>query len=167
MNEVYFKYFLGRIKEESVKYMRDDMFSKLAQIISAHTQYYFDLCNHYLRLSDLWAKLIWKELESFAISPEYQRKGIGNMMIERWFKDTDIIASGKDVYVFSSAQGKGLYERFEWKAIHELVIPLDDFTGKREDCVNWSMLRKAKTSEKVWCRIIVPSSLTSFRRLRP
>lgn len=71
------------------------------------------------------------------------------MLIERWFKDANIYASGKDAYVLSSAKGKGLYERFGWKVVHERVVTLDEFVGKKMEYTNWSMLREAEKSEQI------------------
>jgi len=86
------------------------------------------------------------ELESLSLSNSHQRLGIGTLMINQWFKDIQIDAKHAPAFVVSSANGKGLYEKFGWKVVKTIAVPLKDF-GWEEPYVNWCMVREARGKE--------------------
>jgi ribosomal protein S18 acetylase RimI-like enzyme len=81
------------------------------------------------------------ELETLDVRTGYQRKGIGKMLVEEVVKIVD--GRGEGCYVHSSKMGKGLYEKFGWRALDEkgFGIELVQF-GEREPLVTWDMVRE-------------------------
>lgn len=81
------------------------------------------------------------ELEMLDVRTGYQRKGIGKMLVEEVVKIVD--GRGEGCYVHSSRIGKGLYEKFGWRALNEkgFGMELVQF-GEREPFVTWDMVRE-------------------------
>jgi GNAT superfamily N-acetyltransferase len=57
-----------------------------------------------------------------AVRPEYQRKGLGSMLLEPVLKQAD--AEGRRTYIEASKMGLGLYLRLGWKEFDELLLDL-------------------------------------------
>ena len=55
------------------------------------------------------------EVESLAVAPEHQRKGLGTALLREFTKVLDEKKMG--CYLRSSSMGKGLYERFGWRVL--------------------------------------------------
>ncbi|KAN0119308.1 acyl-CoA N-acyltransferase [Hyaloscypha variabilis] len=83
------------------------------------------------------------ELEMLDVSPEYQRKGIGKLLVVEMLKGVD--ERGERCFVHSSGMGKGLYEQFGWKAFEEKgwEIDLSRF-GEEKPYVTWDMVREVR-----------------------
>lgn len=80
------------------------------------------------------------ELESFAIHPKWQRKGVGSMLIRKFLESVD--ADHGKCYVLSSTLAKALYERFGFKLLGAVSVDLKEF-GDYETYTTWNMLREA------------------------
>lgn len=85
--------------------------------------------------------LLLLELTSCSIDPAYQRKGVGALLLKTWLADVD--KEGPVVYVNATREGKGLYEKFGWRFVEELVNDLD--AGKTS--TSYSLVRAAKGKE--------------------
>ncbi|KAE9379916.1 acyl-CoA N-acyltransferase [Stipitochalara longipes BDJ] len=83
------------------------------------------------------------ELEMLDVSPEYQRKGVGKLLVKEMLKEVD--RRGERCYVHSSRMGKGLYEKFGWRAFEESGwgIDLSKF-GEEKLYVSWDMVREVR-----------------------
>jgi ribosomal protein S18 acetylase RimI-like enzyme len=81
------------------------------------------------------------ELEMLDVRPEYQKRGIGKMLVTEILKGVD--ERGEKIYVHSSKMGKGLYEQFGWRALEEkgFGIGLEQW-GEKEPFVTWDMVRQ-------------------------
>lgn len=75
------------------------------------------------------------------VRPEYQKRGIGKMLVTEILKGVD--ERGEKIYVHSSKMGKGLYEQFGWRALEEkgFGIGLEQW-GEKEPFVTWDMVRQ-------------------------
>jgi len=58
-----------------------------------------------------------------AVDPDYQRRGLGSMLIEAGLAHID--ENGSDCLLTASAAGEGLYNKHGWETIDEIVIDLD------------------------------------------
>ena len=83
------------------------------------------------------------ELEMLDVSPEYQRRGIGKLLVGEMLKGVD--AREERSYVHSSRMGKGLYQQLGWKALDEegFEIDLRQF-GRDEPYSSWDMVREVR-----------------------
>lgn len=81
------------------------------------------------------------EIESLAIAPDHQRKGLGTALLEEFTKVLDERKVG--CYLRGSSMGRGLYERFGWRV---LAIHRPDLKkwGYGEEYVSYHMRRDAK-----------------------
>jgi len=78
------------------------------------------------------------ELETLAVSPTQQRRGIGSLLLKDFLKVTDDDHVGS--YITSSVAGKPVYERLGWKVRGEFHFDLSEF-GRKENYVSYSMKR--------------------------
>ncbi|CAL3964327.1 unnamed protein product [Diplocarpon coronariae] len=80
------------------------------------------------------------QLESLQVSPEFQRRGVGSLLLAKWFTEVD--ASEGTTFVRASAKGRGLYQRFGW--VQQGIWSLDvSAWGRDEPIINYNMVRKA------------------------
>ncbi|KIM98530.1 hypothetical protein OIDMADRAFT_181868 [Oidiodendron maius Zn] len=84
------------------------------------------------------------ELQILSICPEYQRKGVGSALLKLALEESD--KNWEKMYVRSSAEGRGLYEKFEWKVTGTLSIELKEF-GLEGD-ITWDMIREVGKENK-------------------
>lgn len=86
------------------------------------------------------------ELESLSVSSEWQRKGVGAMLVTTWLEDVDAV--GGKAYVSGSAMGRGLYEKFGWKVVQSVEFDLEQFgkdlVGDRKSYTSWNMIRDGR-----------------------
>ncbi|PBP28388.1 GNAT family acetyltransferase [Diplocarpon rosae] len=88
---------------------------------------------------DMW------QLESLQVSPKFQRRGVGSLLLANWLTEVDAL-DGK-TFVRASLKGRSLYERFGW--IQEGIWSLDvSGWGRDEPIINYNMVRAA-TKERV------------------
>ena len=80
------------------------------------------------------------ELEGFAVHPNWQRKGVGSMLVKKFLESVD--ADHAECYVHSSRFGKPLYEKFGFKMMGVVTIDLKEF-GDYEPYTTWDMQREA------------------------
>jgi len=80
------------------------------------------------------------ELEGFAVHPNWQRKGVGSMLVKKFLKSVD--ADYAKCYVHSSRNGKPLYEKFGFKMMGVVTIDLKEL-GDYEPYTTWDMKREA------------------------
>jgi predicted N-acetyltransferase YhbS len=80
------------------------------------------------------------ELEGFAVHPNWQRKGVGSMLVKNFLEFVD--ADHAKCYVHASRVGKPLYEKFDFKKMGEVAIDLKEF-GDYEPYITWDMKREA------------------------
>jgi predicted N-acetyltransferase YhbS len=80
------------------------------------------------------------ELEGFAVHPNWQRKGVGSMLVKKCLESVD--ANHAKCYVHSSRAGKSLYEKFGFKMMGVVTIDLKEF-GDYEPHTTWDMQREA------------------------
>jgi predicted N-acetyltransferase YhbS len=80
------------------------------------------------------------ELEGFAVHPNWQRKGVGSMLVQKFLKSVD--ANHAKCYVHSSRIGKSLYERFGFKMMGVVTVNLKEF-GDYEPYTTYDMQREA------------------------
>ena len=80
------------------------------------------------------------ELEGFAVHPNWQRKGVGSMLVRKFLESVD--ADHAKCYVHSSRTGKSLYEKFGFKMMGIVAIDLKEF-GDYEPYTTWDMQREA------------------------
>lgn len=83
------------------------------------------------------------ELESLSIAASHQRRGIGSLLLDKWFSDVKIDEKEAPAFVVSSAYGKGLYEKYGWKEVKAIHVPLKDY-GVEEGYTTWCMIREPK-----------------------
>lgn len=79
-------------------------------------------------------------LEGLAVHPNWQRKGVGSMLISKFLESVD--ADYPKCYVVSSRTGKPLYERFGFKMMGAVSVDLEEF-GDYEPYVTFNMQREA------------------------
>jgi predicted N-acetyltransferase YhbS len=80
------------------------------------------------------------ELEGLAVHPNWQRKGVGSMLIKKFLESVD--ADHAKCYVVSSRTGKPVYERFGFKMMGVVAVDLKEF-GDYEPYTTWNMQREA------------------------
>jgi len=80
-------------------------------------------------------------LAMLVVDPEYQRKGIGHMMLKWGLEKMDelkIIG-----YLEASPQGKGLYEEFGFKVVRDLLFDTKPWGGDHI-ARHWTMIREVR-----------------------
>ena len=80
------------------------------------------------------------ELEAFAVHPDWQRKGIGSLLVKKFLESVD--TDHAKCYVHSSETGKALYEKFGFKVIGLVTVDLREF-GDYDPYMAWDMQREA------------------------
>lgn len=68
-------------------------------------------------------------LHVLVVTPEYQRRGLGGMLIREGLANAD--RDNARAYVEASAKGLELYKRFGWKTVDEIVIDMRPHGGGR------------------------------------
>lgn len=84
--------------------------------------------------------MVMTVLEGFAVHPNWQRKGVGSMLVKKFLVSVD--ADHAMSYVHSSRNGKALYEKFGFTVIGEVTIDLKEF-GNYESYTTWDMKRES------------------------
>lgn len=79
-------------------------------------------------------------LEGFAVHPNWQRKGVGSILVKKFLESVD--ADHAKCYVHSSRTGKLLYEKFGFKTMGLVSVDLKEF-GDYEPYTSWNMLRES------------------------
>lgn len=64
-----------------------------------------------------------------AVRPEYQRKGLGGMLLEHGLALVD--RDGRKTYIEASAKGLGLYLKYGWKEIDEVKVDTRPYGGHK------------------------------------
>lgn len=59
--------------------------------------------------------------------PDHQRKGLGGLLIQHVLAQVDRL--GRRAYLESSVAGEGLYLKFGWKEIDEMLIDVRPYGG--------------------------------------
>lgn len=77
------------------------------------------------------------------VDPNYQRRGIGSMLIEAGLAHID--ENGSDSFLTATAAGEGLYIKHGWETIDEIVIDLDKCNAGHGIVKPKYMLRKGRT----------------------
>lgn len=70
------------------------------------------------------------DLDVLAVSPAYQRQGLGAMLLEEGLAVAD--RDNAKTYLESSEAGQNLYRKHGWKQIDELLIDLEPHGGSGE-----------------------------------
>jgi len=81
------------------------------------------------------------EVESLAITPEHQRKGLGTALLKEFTKKLDEQRAG--CFLRASSVGKGLYEKFGWRVLGEHRPDLSEW-GYSKEYVSYYMRRDGK-----------------------
>jgi predicted N-acetyltransferase YhbS len=79
-------------------------------------------------------------LEGFAVHPNWQRKGVGTMLVKKFLETVD--AHHAKSFVHASKVGKPLYEKFGFTVLGVVNIELKQF-GDYEAHTTWNMERGA------------------------
>jgi predicted N-acetyltransferase YhbS len=79
-----------------------------------------------------------------AVRPKYQRRGLGSMLLAPVLE----LADGENAKTFiqASAEGLGLYQRFGWKQVDEMVIDFSSYGGPKQ--VKTTLLIREPRSDK-------------------
>jgi ribosomal protein S18 acetylase RimI-like enzyme len=80
------------------------------------------------------------ELEGFAVHPNWQRKGVGSMLVKKFLESVD--ADYAKCYVHASRVGKSLYENFGFNMMGAVTVDMREF-GDYEPYTTWDMQREA------------------------
>lgn len=80
------------------------------------------------------------ELEGFAVHPNWQRKGVGSMLVRTFLESVN--NDHAKCYVHASRTGKLLYEKFGFRTMGVTAIELQEF-GDYEPYTTWDMQREA------------------------
>lgn len=70
---------------------------------------------------------MWLELGVLIVSPEYQRRGIGTMLLEDGLRETD--AQGLQSVLGASSAGIGLYRRYGFVEFKVIKLNLWEYEG--------------------------------------
>jgi len=84
-------------------------------------------------------------LNSLVVHPEYQRRGIGTALMKFGVDEADRL--GFRGYLEASAGGKGLYEKFGYRRVDDLVFDTKPWGGDKID-IHTVMFRDAKPLKK-------------------
>jgi predicted N-acetyltransferase YhbS len=77
-------------------------------------------------------------LEGFAVHSNWQRKGVGSVLVKKFLETVD--AHHAKCYVHSSKMGKSLYEKFGFYILGVVTVDLKPF-GDYESYTTWDMQR--------------------------
>jgi ribosomal protein S18 acetylase RimI-like enzyme len=80
------------------------------------------------------------EVEALSVDPKYQRQGIGALLLSH-FISSEVEKNPAAVYISSTPEGKGLYERFGWTVLGKHVADLSH-AGIEKPIDLFDMLRK-------------------------
>jgi predicted N-acetyltransferase YhbS len=64
-----------------------------------------------------------------AVRPSHQRLGLGSLLLTPVLKQADV--EGAKVFVQASKEGMGLYARFGWEEVDEVVIDFSAYGGEK------------------------------------
>ncbi|PBP22157.1 hypothetical protein BUE80_DR006970 [Diplocarpon rosae] len=95
------------------------------------------------RLSDPYHRVLSLDtgIEKFAVTPAYQRQGIGTLLLQSFLDEIDERDTAYRICMRSSVKGKALYERFQWAVEKEYRMDLRDW-GRRQAYVDFDMSRE-------------------------
>ena len=79
-------------------------------------------------------------MEGFAVHPNWQRKGVGSMLVKKFLEFVD--NNHAACYVHSSRTGKALYQKFGFKPMGVVAVELKEF-GNYEPYITWDLQREA------------------------
>ena len=65
-----------------------------------------------------------------AVRPEYQRKGLGSMLLAPVLGLAD--KENAKTFIQASAEGIGLYLKFGWVKVDEIVLDFSPYGGEKE-----------------------------------
>jgi ribosomal protein S18 acetylase RimI-like enzyme len=88
-----------------------------------------------------------KELNTLVVSPGYQRRGIGKMLMEDGLKEVDRL--GLQAVLGASKQGLGLYKKYRFTEFEVMEIKLWEYEGgegmgvDRHVCMHRPVLKQA------------------------
>lgn len=68
-----------------------------------------------------------------AVRPSYQRQGLGSMLLKPVLEQAD--KEGKKVYITGSLEGLGLYTKFGWREVGEVVLDFRPYGGDERKTV--------------------------------
>ena len=80
------------------------------------------------------------EVEALSVDPKYQRQGIGALLLSHLIS-SEVEKKPAAVYISSSHEGKGLYERFGWTVLGKHVTDLSH-AGIEKPIDLFDMMRK-------------------------
>lgn len=72
-----------------------------------------------------------------AVRPDYQRKGLGAMLLEDGLALAD--RDGCKTYIEASAKGLGLYLKYGWKVIDDIKVDTRPYGGHSVDSTKCMM----------------------------
>jgi len=81
-----------------------------------------------------------------AVRPEYQRKGLGGMLLEDGLALAD--RDGCKTYIEASAKGLGLYLKYDWKVIDEVTVDTRPYGGDKMESTK-CMMREPQPPKSV------------------
>jgi GNAT superfamily N-acetyltransferase len=81
-----------------------------------------------------------------AVRPSYQRKGLGSRLLAPVLELAD--NGFAKTYIEASEQGRGLYEKFGWVEVDEIVIDLSPYGGAKEEKMAL-MMREPGTMKRI------------------
>jgi len=122
--------FLGRIEAERLSYERKGFYGVL---------YFYPDVLFMLDHKVLGCRLTRTELESLAVKPEHQKKGIGAALMKVFVDMLEKEKSG--CYLRSTVVGKPLYVKLGWKVLSEYNQDLSEW-GYAGDHWSWYMRRE-------------------------
>lgn len=64
-----------------------------------------------------------------AVHPSYQRQGVGSLLLTEGLKIVD--EGGAKAFVQASREGRGLYTKFGWKAVGEVMVDYTPYGGEK------------------------------------
>ncbi|KAH8663083.1 hypothetical protein BGZ60DRAFT_433096 [Tricladium varicosporioides] len=80
-------------------------------------------------------------IQLLCVSPDYQRKGLGGMLLRHGLEMTD--REGKRAYIEATARGKVVYERLGFEVVDLVEVDLRTWGGEGVER-NWIMIREPK-----------------------
>jgi GNAT superfamily N-acetyltransferase len=78
-------------------------------------------------------------LDLFFVDPEYQRQGIGSLLLEWGAKKADALKAR--IWITGTPQAVSTYERNGWKVVERYDIALEEYGGQGIYSQDW-MLRE-------------------------
>jgi len=64
-------------------------------------------------------------MSNMRVLPEYERKGLGRMMLEWGLERAKVIQ--KRIFLLASPEGRGLYEKYGFRTEEEILMPLEKY----------------------------------------